>query len=854
MLRLALKILARRKGGFLATLVALFVGAVVVQACGGLLETGILAHVKAERLAAAPVVVTGSQDYPGHPVGSGTNPLTERVLLDANLVDAVARVPGVTSAVPDFSVPITSLGGQPATAFGHGWSTARLSPYHLVAGNEPSGSGDVVVDSATASRFGLRPGSPVRVAVRGTPQDFRVSGVAESATATQSTLLFSDDEASRLYDRPGKIDDIAVFAAPGTDGQALSDRISSAIAHRDAQVLYGDGRGLAEFPEAISGSQNLIPLAAAFGGLATLVAIFVVGSIVGLLMQQRRREMALMRTVGLTPGQLRRMVMTETFVIAVIAAVLSLLPGLAFGHIMYSILVDQGLIPGVMVFSEGFIPKLAGFGVTLIAALVAAFVASRRVSKVRPTEALAEATLQTRWVSPIRAVLAVLCLGGATALAIVTASVMTGPVAASTSAPAAMLWAIGVALVAPGLCRWLAGLLRYPVGMFTGVPGRLAMLNASVRKVRLAAAVTPIMLVTGLATALIYLQTSQDDASRQVFVDSLKADAVVSSQTGALPPSLVDRIAGLPQVAGASASLSGEGHLETEVGPGRDLNGDVVNQRVAPTRIQLQGVTAAGATQTIAKPAVQGDYGDLTGDSIVLPTGVMADSGKHVGDQVALRWGDGESDTMRVVGSFTPPRGFDSALVPADMLLRHTTTGTLPQILVKARPGVSSADLTAALTGATQGVPGAVVADRAAATAEYAHTDQTGRVASFLLAAIVVGYAVIALINSLIVATAERRREFALQRLIGSTRGQVMRMMSVEALVTAVVGIILGTAVAAGALIPFGIALDGSVLPSGPAWIYPLILFAAVALTFATILFPTSVALRAAPVEAAVAT
>lgn len=851
MLRLALKTLRYRKGGFLASLIALFVGAVVVQGCGGLLETGIRANVKAERLAAAPVVVTGSQDYPGHAVGTATEPMTERVLLDENLVDAVAKVPGVAAAVPDISVPITALAGRPADASGHGWSSASLSPYKLVAGAKPTVSGEVVVDSATAKKLGLRPGQRLKASVRGIPHDFRVTGIAESRTATESALLFSDDEATRLYDRPGKIDDIGVLAAPGTNLATLTDAIGDAVAGRGAQVLHGDDRGVAEFPDAISGKQNLIPLAGAFGGLATMVAIFVVGSTVGMLMQQRRREMALLRTTGVTPGQLRRMVMAETAVIAVVAAGLSLAPGLAFGHFMYDVLVDQDLIPGVMIFSMGFIPRLVGFGATLFAALAAAFIASRRVSKVRPTEAMAEATLQTRWISPIRMILAFLFLGGATALAIVTASVMTGPIAASTAAPSAMLWAVGIALVSPGLCRWLAAALRWPVGWFTGLSGQLAMLNAYVRRVRLASAVIPIMLATGLATALIYLQTSQDDASNRIFADGLKADAVVSSQNGALPPSLVDTLSRLPQVAGASASVSSGGRLEKVLDEGKGDND--ADRRVRPSRLDLQGVTASGARQTIARPVVKGDYGKLTGDSIVLPTDVLRDNDKDIGDRVRLRWGNGEATTMTVVGSFTPPRGFGYAMVPAEALLPRTTDGLLPQILVKAKPGVSSSDLKTALRKAAGDVPGLVVADRSEATAAHEQGDETGRVASFLLAAVVVGYAVIALINSLMVATAERRSEFALQRLIGSTRSQVMWMMSVEALVTALVGILLGTGVAAGALIPFGIALDGSVLPGGPGWIYPTIVGTAVALTFATILFPTWVALRARPVEATVA-
>ena len=853
MLRLALKTLRYRKGGFLASLIALFVGAVVVQSCGGLLETGIRANVKAERLAAAPVVVTGSQDYPDHAVGTATDPMTERVLLDDKLTDAVARTPGVAKAVPDVSVPVTALDGQPAEAKGHSWSSAQLSPYKLVKGDKPASSDEVVVDSATAERAGVKPGQRLKMSVRGVAHDYRVSGIAESDHSSAAALLFSDDEAVRLYDRPGKIDDIGVLLKTGADPAKVAGAVNDAVGDRGAQVLRGDDRGVAEFPDAISGKQNLIPVAGAMGGLATMVAIFVVGSTVGMLMQQRRREMALLRTTGVTPGQLRRMVMAETAVIAVLAALLSLIPGSGFGRYMYDVLVDQDLIPREMIFSQGFIPRLAGFGATLFAALAAAFIASRRVSKVRPTEAMAEATLQTRWVSPIRMIFAFLFLGGAFALAIVTASVMTGPIAASTAGPSAMLWAVGVALVSPGLCRWLAALARWPIGWFTGLSGRMAMQNASVRRVRLASAVIPIMLASGLATALIYLQTSQDDANERIFAEGLKADAVVAAQSGALPPSLVDKLSGLPQVAGASASVSSDARLEKVLGPGEDENGRMADRRVEPSRVGLQGVTASGARETIGREAVQGDYRRLTGNSIVLPKGTLEDQGKKIGDTVRLRWGNGDMSKMKVVATFDPPRGFGYAMVPASALLHRTTDGVLPQILVKAKSGVSTSELQEAVQKAAGTVPGAVVADREGAKAAHAEGDESGRVASFMLAAVVVGYAVIALVNSLIVATAERRNEFALQRLIGSTRSQVMWMMWVEALVTALFGIVLGTAVAAGALVPFGMALDGSVLPGGPGWIYPTILATAVALTFVTILVPAALALRARPVEAAVA-
>jgi putative ABC transport system permease protein len=841
MVRLAIRTMRSRAGGFLASLVALFLGALVVQACGGLLETGILSHVPAQRLAATAVVVSGDQSYPGHPSDDSDDPMTERVLLHSGLTGVVAAVPGVAAAVPDVSVPLTA-GSVPAS--GHGWSAARLAPYTLSGGTAPAGAGDVVLDTATAARLHVHPGASLAVAVRGAQHTFRVTGLVHSPHATQPALLFTDAEATRLYDRPGRIDDIGVLATAGTDPGRLADRIDAALAGRSAVTLTGDDRGLAEFPEAIGGSSDLVPLAGAFGGLAVLVSIFVVVGTIALQMQQRRREMALLRTIGAAPAQLRRMVMTETVVLAVVAGALALAPGLGVGRWMYGVLVHRGLVPGVLEFSEGFVPRISGFGVTLVAALAAAYIASRRVSRVRPTEALAEATLQTRWLHPVRFVLAALCLGGATALVIVTALVMTGPIAASTSAPAAMLWAGGIALVSPGLCRWLAALLQWPIRLVTGLSGRMAMLNAGVRRVRLAAAVTPIMLVTGLATALIYLQTSQDDASDRAFSAGLRADAVVTSTTGALPPSLVDAFAGLPQVAGASASVFSDGHLETELGPGEDEDGDIVQDRVADDELPLQGVSASGAVRTIATPAVSGSFADLTGDTIALPTDVTAQAGRHVGDTVRLRWGDGQLSRVTVVASFVAPRGFDSALVPATTLLPHTTSGELPQILVQARPGVSAADLATALRRAGGDVPGLAVADRAVATAAHEQSNRTGAAATLLLAAVIIGYAAISLINTLIVATTDRRAEFGLQRLIGSTRGQVLRMVAAEAGVTSILGVVLGTAVAAGALIPFGLALDRTVLPSGPLWIYLAITGTAVVLTFLMTLLPASLTLR----------
>ncbi|MEV5157735.1 FtsX-like permease family protein [Streptomyces sp. NPDC053728] len=77
-------------------------------------------------------------------------------------------------------------------------------------------------------------------------------------------------------------------------------------------------------------------------------------------------------------------------------------------------------------------------------------------------------------------------------------------------------------------------------------------------------------------------------------------------------------------------------------------------------------------------------------------------------------------------------------------------------------------------------------------------------------------FAAVSTLNTLVAVTAERRREFALLRLVGATRPQLMRMLTAEAMLTAAVGVLLGSAVAGAASAAFSTAMTGSPVPSVP--------------------------------------
>lgn len=846
MVRLALSTLRFRKAGFLATFVALLVGTAIVMACGGLMETGVSPRVPPRRLAAAPVVVAGNQHYDLPPTNPGTEDedhesatLPERVRLDASLGATIANVPGVAKVVPDVPVPATPVGDPgahpvPGTTLGHDWATAALAPYSLTRGRAPTGPGEVVLDQSTASAMGLSVGGSVDLAVRGGVRPFNVVGVATpDGKMASGAVFFSHEEATALASTAGQVDDFGVFPAPGVDPASLSARIATAVRDHGAVSLTGADRGTAEFAQASDGGEILVILAGVFGGLAVQVALFVVASTLGLSVQQRRREVALLRAVGATPKQISRMITAESMVIGVLATVLAIIPGEFLGNWLFDRLSGFGIFEPVLAYHQSWIPTVAGVVVGLLSAWGAGFVAARYAGRTRPVEAMQELVAPKRWLTSFRLWWGLASLAGGVALAYLTITVMDGPLAASTAGPAVTLVATAVALFSPGITRALVALLRLPVRAVSGLSGYLAMANARVRWLPMSGAVVPVMLATTLAVFMLYFQTTQVEAAKRAYAAHLSADAVVTSATGDVTRGLLGRVQTLPGVGAASAYVTSKGYNESPPDPTQDEDG-----------LPLQGVTGPAVARARAADVVSGTLEGLQGDTIALPAEQAQRLNIKVGDQIALRLGDGTQAHLRVVATLRSDPDFAAALMPATTLAPHTTAGVASQVLVTAAPGTSVPQLMSDLAGLAQATPGVQVADRDALTADFVREQEANAWVDYLVVGMILIYAAISVVNTLVLSTAHRRREFGLQRLTGSSRRQVMGMMAVEGLVVAAIGVALGTVVALAMLVPFSQAVSDSWLPYGPLWIYAAVVALAVVVSVVATLFPTWLSVR----------
>jgi putative ABC transport system permease protein len=815
MLRLAILSARGRLGTFTGALVALFASAVLVMAGGMMLEAALRAHPPVERYAAAAAVVTGQQI-----VGTDHDvPLGERARVSSTLTARLSAVPSVRAAIDDVSAP-ARLGGRPTVA--HGWGSAELTPYVLSAGRPPAGPDEAVTGYPAAL------GARLRLASTGPSRIVTVVGVARPRhlVRRQTAIFLTDAAATRLAGHPGTVDAIGVLAAPGFDAARLR-----AVAAPGAVVLTGDARGRAEYPELQQARTKLIAVTASFGGLALFIAMFVVAGTMGLSIQQREREIALLRAVAATPGQIRRMIAWEAAIVALVGSAVGIWPGAILGRALAHALVRHGIAPPIFSVSVDGLQIAAVIGGGVIAALLAVLAAGRRAARVPPTHALAEAALQPRLLAPGRVIGGLLALAGAVPLFAVSATTRAPDTAAATSEMTALFLVLAVGFLGPIVARAAAGVLGPPLARLSPVGGFLASANLRTATRRFSSASTPLVLTVAMSCTLLFSTTTQDHAVTQQRQAGLLGELAVTSTGPGLPAAALADARATPGVRSAVAVTP------TTLGPSLGVSDDTISAVI------LNGGQGGGLDAGVTA----GSLAALHGDTIALGRQRADAAHAQVGTRVPVMLGDGTRTHATVVAIYTRALAFGDALLSAELAAGHQTSPLLGTILVQTGDPAAVAGRLRALAPR---YPGLRVSDRASLTTATDTERETNRWLGPLFVVIIFAFTSIAVVNTLTMIALQRGRELGLLRLVGGTRGQVRSMARWEAALIITIGLGLGLAIAAAALLPLSHALTGSIRPYVPLGQLAAILGVSALLALLALALPTRQALRSRPIEA----
>jgi putative ABC transport system permease protein len=245
-------------------------------------------------------------------------------------------------------------------------------------------------------------------------------------------------------------------------------------------------------------NESLVTTASVGGGWCLVIVAFAVTSTLTLAVRRREEQIALLRRVGATGPQLRRMIVGEAVLVALIASAVAVPIGFALGRVLVGLMKDTGQVSETVGAAFGPVALAVGFGVTVLGSLVAGIATARRTAA--PPGAKRARPL-------LRRIGATLFLLTGANCAVLTATVMDGKgIDAMQTAGQAGIWAaIGLALLAPELLRLVTWVLGPVVRLF-GAPGELALRPQP-------SAVMPVLLFTGIATGTVYMQGIEDRAS-----------------------------------------------------------------------------------------------------------------------------------------------------------------------------------------------------------------------------------------------------------------------------------------------------------------------------------------------------
>lgn len=770
MIALAWHTARARKASLAGSFIAVSLGVALLSAMALILASTIGTHGH-PRWFTRPAVVVAGADSVAITTGTGSDRQTSAVTTgQARAVPAVLarRLAHLDAAeVVDYA-GYGAAAGVPGDTV-HPWQAAALHGYRWVSGGPPRRAAQLVLTAPVR----YRPGGKILVRTAAGPRWFTVSGVIR--TAAPAAMYATGPVAAALAG--GRIDAIALTARPGEPAGRLAAQATAAAHGLPVRVLTGDGRRDAEPNPDADLLAVAVSLLGVTSGLAGFVAIFVVAGTFGYAVAARRRELGLLRAVGATPRQARRLVLGEALVAGTAAAIAGSAAGTVIAGPFAHWLARSGFAPQDFTAHFIFWPVAAASGAGLLIALAGAFIAGRRAGRVRPAEAMREAAVDQGTMPLIRWIVGIAALGGSVPLFGLLASAHSADQTALIL-PVMMLLVTGFAMLAPVLIPPLAWLLSAPLALSAAATGMLARRSAMTSVRRTAATAAPVLVTVGIAGSVLAgtgtLTTTQQAAARA----RISAPFVITPAAAGLADATVAAVRAAPGVRAAEPVTDTTVYVPS--------GGD-------PDNWAGQYVDGPGLPSVTRMPVVAGSLAHLTGTgTVAVPAGTW-----RLGQTVSMWLDDSAPVRLRVVAVLANQIDIqDTVLLPWALRGAHTTP-LASAVYLRMAPGAGLAAVRAAAAAGG----GTVHSTAAYSAASDRQDNRTNTLALIAILGMALVYTGIAIANTLVMATATRHRELAALRLAGARPGQVLRMIGVESFMVSAIGTLFAVCVTVATLL-----------------------------------------------------
>ena len=295
--------------------------------------------------------------------------------------DAVAKVPGVGTTTQLHGLGVT-IDGKREYGTGVDGSLTSVANITMKQGSSALSGNKLLVSKDVADDKHWKLGQTLTFTDAGrTPVQEKITGIYAQNNLLGPFLATGDVYRHLTPRNEWSAYVVLVNAAPGTDTNTLHAALDKAT--NDYYVVTVETKE--GFKGTIASQVNgLIGLLYGLLGLAIVIAILGIINTLALSVVERKREIGMLRAVGMQRKQVRRTLYLESLLIAVFGAVLGLVLGLSYGALITKSLHGQGL-------DRISIPWAQSVLFLVLAAIVGVLAAvwpGIRAARTRPLEAI----------------------------------------------------------------------------------------------------------------------------------------------------------------------------------------------------------------------------------------------------------------------------------------------------------------------------------------------------------------------------------------------------------------------------------------------------------------------------------
>jgi putative ABC transport system permease protein len=711
--------------------------------------------------------------------------------IDVGIADQIREIDGVEIVEPaiqrfaqllDANGEVITPAGGPT--LGVSWEgDDGIQGVTIKEGRPPSGPDELAIDKATADNEGFEIGDRVAYLTdvgrfEGTISATIGLGSGDSFGGAQVVAL-DLETALANFGADGKVDAIDIQLVDGADVAAVQREIESVLPPQlevvtGEQVAQETSDQINQFVD-VFGTGLLI-----FAFITAFVSAFIINNVFQITIGQRLRELALLRAVGASGRQVRRMITLEALGLGVLATVLGVFGGL---------LVARGLIAAFDAAGAGFpdtqtviqartivVAAIVGIGITMASVIVP----SRRAARIPPVAAMRPelgfvAMRTRRLVGGV-----VVALTGLTLFIIglfVRPGGTTGLIALAGGG--ALLLFLGIASLSSTVATPVTKVLGWPIEKLFKVPGALARQNVARSPRRTSSSASALMIGVALVSGTAVFASSLRATLVDTLEEAVTADYIVTDESfQGLSPVVSETLAAVPE-------------LEA-VTPVRAISGQVDGST------KNFGAVDPVAFDKLVDPDLKaGTIADLGLNELLLHKDPASDLDADVGSTVDVTFQNGVQETLTVAGIYGDAT-FGNWLIGLDTLAEVTDAPARDFfVIAKLADGVDPAVGDAAVAAAMEPFPQANVQTNAEfLDSQEAQINQLLIIITLLLAFAIL-IAILGISITLALGVFERTREIGLLRAVGMNKRQTRRSVRWEAVIVsifgALIGVVLGT-------------------------------------------------------------